>query len=78
MPAIIAASSPQSQRAISTAAAPFSGIEHQGCGGEIAPAGAQHVGRADIARADLADVAEPGGAGDQQAERDRAEQSSRA
>src|SRR6202043_1693699 len=37
-------------------------------------AGAQDVGRADAARADLADVAEAGDPGQQQPERDRAEQ----
>ena len=49
-------------------------IEQQGGGRQPLAAGAQHVGRADIARADLADVAQPRGAGQQQAERDRAQQ----
>ena len=52
----------------------FQCIEQQGEGGKPLVAGAQHIGRADIAGADLADVAKPGGARDQQAERDRAEQ----
>jgi len=44
-------------------------------GGERQPlaAGPQHVGGADVARADLADVAEPGGARQDEAEGDRAE-----
>ncbi len=49
-------------------------VEDQRQRRQLAPAGAQHIGGADIARADLADIAEPGGARDQQAERDRAEQ----
>ena len=49
-------------------------VEQQRRGGKPLVAGAQHIGRADIAGADLADVAEAGGAGQQQAERDRAEQ----
>jgi hypothetical protein len=49
-------------------------VEQQGEGGEPLVAGAQHVGGADVAGADLAHVAEAGGARDQQAERDGAEQ----
>ena len=50
------------------------GIADQGRGGKALAPGAQHVGRADIAGADLADVAEPGEAGQDHAERDRAEE----
>ena len=49
-------------------------IEHQGQRGQPLAAGAQHIGRADIARADLPDVAEAGEPGQQQPERDRAEE----
>ena len=49
-------------------------VEQQRQRGEALVAGAQHVGGADVARADVAHVAEPGGACQQVAERDRAEQ----
>ena len=42
--------------------------------GERTAAGAQHVGRADIARTDLADIGSAGEARDQQAERNGAAQ----
>ena len=48
-------------------------VEQQGGGGQPLAARPQHIGRADIAGADLAHVAEPGGAGQHQPERDRAE-----
>ena len=50
------------------------GVEQQRQRGEPLAARAQHVGRADIAGADLAQIAEPGELGEDQAERDRAEQ----
>jgi hypothetical protein len=49
-------------------------IAQQGRGGEALAPGTQHVGRADIARADGADVGPAGRARQQQSERDRAEQ----
>jgi hypothetical protein len=49
-------------------------IEDEREEGEILAAGAQNVGRADIARADLPDVAEPRELRDHQPERDRAQQ----
>ncbi|MCY1547652.1 hypothetical protein D9M68_837210 [compost metagenome] len=49
-------------------------VEQQGRCGKLLVAGAQHIGRADIARADLSDVAQPGHAGQDQSEWDRAEQ----
>ena len=52
----------------------FAGVEQQGEGGDVLAAGPQHVGGADIAGPDRADVAEPGGAGEDEAERDGAEQ----
>ena len=60
--------------AINTASGAFQHVEQQRRGGEPLVAGAQHIGRADIAGADVAHVAKAGGAGQQQAERDRAEQ----
>jgi hypothetical protein len=50
------------------------GIEQQRRGGELLVAGPQHVGRADIAGPDGADIAEPCHAREDQAERDRPEQ----
>ena len=52
----------------------FQHVEQQRQRREALLAGPKHVGGADVARADLADVAEAGGARDQQTERDRAEQ----
>ena len=52
----------------------FEHVAEQGRGGQAFAAGAQHVGGADIARADRADVASAGEPGQDQAERDRAEQ----
>ncbi len=49
-------------------------VADQGCGGEALAAGAQHIGRADIAGADGADVAGARDFRQDQAERDRAEQ----
>ena len=49
-------------------------VAHQRRGREPLAAGAQHIGGADIARTDLADIAEPGEARENQAEGDRAEQ----
>src|SRR5690606_581325 len=49
-------------------------IGDQGEGGQLAAAGAQHIGRADIARTDLADVTLAGGEAEQQAEGNRAAQ----
>ena len=49
-------------------------VEQQRQRREALVAGPQHIGGADVARADLADVAEAGGARDQQTEGDRAEQ----
>ena len=48
-------------------------VEQQGRRRQPLAAGPQHVGRADIARADRADVAEPGDPGQHQPERDRAQ-----
>ena len=48
-------------------------VEQERGQGQALAAGAQHVGGADIARADGADVARAGPAGEQQAERDRAQ-----
>src|SRR5690606_23702484 len=42
-------------------------------GGEALVPGAQHIGRADIARPDAADVRGPGASGDDQPERNRTE-----
>ncbi len=50
------------------------GIEQEGQRGEFLAAGAQHVGRADIAGADVADVAKAGKLREDQAERNRAQQ----
>jgi hypothetical protein len=45
----------------------------QQCGrGEFLVAGAQHIGGADVARSDLADIPKPGHAGQDQTERYRA------
>ena len=72
-PAAIPASIPQ-REAMAAAAVPFRVIQQQrGCG-KFLVAGAQHIGRADIAGTDLADIAEPGHAGEDEAEGDRAEQ----
>ncbi len=49
-------------------------IQHQGQRRQSLAAGAQHVGGADIARPDLADVAEAGDSAQHQPERDRAQQ----
>ena len=49
-------------------------IEQQRRGGEALVAGAQHIGRADIAGADRADVAEAGDPRQDQAEGHRAEE----
>ena len=57
-----------------TADRALAGVEDQGRGRRALVAGAQHVGRADVARPDLAQVAEAERAGDEQAEGDRAEQ----
>ena len=59
---------------MSTAAVPFSAVEEERQRGEALVAGAQHVGGADVARADGAHVAETGGARQQETERDRAEE----
>ncbi len=68
-----AASVPQSAP-ISTAATPFPTSQTEGHAGERLVAGAQHIGGPDIAGADTADVADAGEPGQQQPERDRAEQ----
>src|SRR5258707_10221115 len=52
----------------------FQGVAEKGGKREFAPPRAQNVGRADVAGANGADVAEPGHAREDQAERDRAEQ----
>src|SRR5690606_15821857 len=52
----------------------FQGIEQQGEGGELAVAGAQYVGRADIAGANLAHIAESGEAGEDKPERNGADE----
>jgi hypothetical protein len=52
----------------------LAGVEQQGGQGQVLAARAQDVGRADIAGADVAHVAGAGGAGDDDAERDRAQQ----
>lgn len=49
-------------------------IPYQRCGGEGLVAGAEHIGRADVAGADCADVAYAGEACEDEAEGDRAEQ----
>jgi hypothetical protein len=49
-------------------------IEQQGQSGKALAASAQDIGRADIAGPDLSDVAVPGEPGQQQPERDRAEE----
>ena len=49
-------------------------VEDKGRGGEVLAAGAQHVGRADVARADRAQIPGAGEARQDQTERDRAEQ----
>ncbi len=49
-------------------------IEQKGGGGKALVAGAQHIGRADIAGADGAHIAEAGGPSEQQSERDRSQQ----
>jgi hypothetical protein len=49
-------------------------VADQGDQRQVTPAGAQHVGRPDVARAHLADVAGAGEARGDQAERDRAQQ----
>jgi hypothetical protein len=49
-------------------------VEDEGEEGREPIAGAEHVGRADVARADLADVAQPHRAGDDDAEGDGAEE----
>jgi hypothetical protein len=43
----------------------FYGIQQQSCHRQALVAGAQHVGGADVARADGADVAQTSGAGEQ-------------
>src|SRR5207248_6544215 len=53
---------------------PLRAVEQQGRRGEPTPTGSQHVGRADIARADGADVANARSPGEQQPEGNRAEQ----
>ena len=73
-PAIMPRSAPNCSPATSAAGRALQRVEQQGGGRQPLVAGAQHVGRADIARADLAHVAQPGHARQQQAERDRAEQ----
>jgi len=49
-------------------------VEHQRCGGEPFVPGAQHIGGADVARADGADVAQAGEARQDEAEGNRAHQ----
>ncbi len=53
---------------------PLRHVEQQGQRGEAFAAGAQHVGRADVARADPADVAMAAEPAQQQPERDRAQE----
>ena len=50
----------------------FQRIEKKRRGRKILAAGAQNIGRADIARADAAQICHASHAGEQQAERDRA------
>ena len=65
---------PSRRAASRTADGALGAVQQQRRRRQLLAAGAQHVGGADIARADRADVAEAGGAGEQQAEGDRAEQ----
>ena len=53
---------------------PLAGVQQQGGQGQILAAGAQHVRRADISRADIAHVAGARRAGDDHAERNGSEQ----
>ena len=50
----------------------FQSVEKQRCGGEVFAPGAQHIGRADIARADGAQILRASQPRQHQAERNRA------
>ena len=73
-PATIAAVSPTKRAREQHRHRALGGVEEQRGGGGALVAGPEHVGGADVARADRAQVAEAEPAGDQQAEGDRAEE----
>src|ERR1041384_5558668 len=52
----------------------FQGVCDKGRSGEVAAASAQHVGGADVAGSDAADIADAGQPREEHAERDRSEQ----